>query len=256
MFNYFVTVHNSEKHLSKVLSSLVANSSGKIYVILDGCTDGSKVIAESFSVEIIETPNLRETLAINHALKHVPLADYNFILQDDVVLLDHCEGAIKKCFDLMPIGVLSMRHGADLKEDTLTNGQAVSERNVIQSEFQPYLPNVPLLPKGHIISRQIVYKSPICIQRHVIEELGMYDERFAPIAHDDTEYCIRALNEGYFNAVVALPMVQPLEWGGTRRHPQPRDYHQEHMDLLRKLYPMDIERMSKRPSSNETIKIC
>lgn len=244
MFNYIVTIHNSEAHLRYVLQGIknVKGPDSKVYCVLDGCTDGSEAIVDEFGYNKIFTPNVRETKAITTALQQVPKADYYFILQDDVVLQDdETEKNIEGWYNLFPnIGVLGMRHGCNLEDDWLTNGKHACEKDLICNEFQPDM-GIEKLKEGSLTGRDIVYKSPICLSREVVEKLGGYDPRFEPIAHDDTEYCIRARMAGYKNYVYALKLMQPIQWGGTRRftkqHEDNLKYHIEHMDLIRKLYP-------------------
>lgn len=241
-FAYIVTIHNSEQHLRYVLQGIqnVKSYDSEVYCVLDGCTDGSEAIVNDFNFKKIITPNVRETKAITTALSQIK-ADYYFILQDDVVLQDgDTEEKIKELFSKYKIGVLGMRHGCNLESDWLTNGKHASEKDLICNEFQPDM-GIPKLKEGEIVERQIVYKSPICLSREVVEKLGGYDPRFEPIAHDDTEYCIRAILAGYKNYVYALKLMQPIQWGGTRRFTKQHDdnlgYHIEHMNLIRKLYP-------------------
>jgi GT2 family glycosyltransferase len=249
MFNYIINIYNSEAHLSYVLQGIknVKSADSKVYCVIDGCTDRSEEIVDEFGFNKIHTPNVRETKAITTALEQVPKADYYLILQDDVILQDpDTEEHIKEVYRQIPnIGVLGFRHGANLEPDALTNGKHVSELDLIQNEFQPPLDRVPPLSEGNVIERQIVYKSPICISGEVVSKLGGYDSRFEPIAHDDTEYCIRAIQEGYRNYVCALKVMQPKQWGGSRRFSKAHDEinvkcHQEHMNLLRELYPTTI----------------
>jgi GT2 family glycosyltransferase len=241
-FAYIVTIHNSEQHLQYVLNGLKKVARGDVYCVLDGCTDRSEEIVDEYGFNKIITPNVRETKAITTALKEIP-KDYDlyFILQDDVVLQDpKTEDKISDLYSKYNIGVLGMRHGCNLEKDWATNGKHSSETDLICNEFQPDM-GVSKLPEGEIVERQIVYKSPICISKEVVDKLGGYDDRFEPIAHDDTEYCIRAILAGYTNYVYALKVMQPIQWGGTRRfsdahHAISMKYHVEHMDLIRKLY--------------------
>jgi GT2 family glycosyltransferase len=242
-FAYIVTIHNSEHHLAYVLQGIknVMGAESKVYCVLDGCTDGSESIVDDFGFNKIITPNVRETKAITTALNTIPKADYYFILQDDVVLQDpDTEKNIKDIYTIFHnIGVLGMRHGCNMEDDWLTNGKHASEKDLICNEFQPDM-GVPKLQEGLLVEREIVYKSPICLSGEVVEKLGGYDPRFEPIAHDDTEYCLRAIKEGYKNYVYALKLMQPIQWGGTRRHPEVHkdnlQMHVDHMNLLRKIY--------------------
>lgn len=264
MFNYIVTIHNSEQHLRYVLEGIqkVKGPGAQVWCVLDGCTDGSEAIVDEFAYIKIFTPDVRETKAISTALAAIPQLPgyFNLILQDDVILQDpDTEKHIREIYEKVPnMGVLGFRHGANFEPDVLTNGKHASELDLIQNEFQPPLPNVPLLREGYIIERQFVYKSPICISSEVVKKLGGYDSRFEPIAHDDTEYCIRAIQEGYKNYVCAMKLLQPPHWGGTRRfsktHEDNFKFHVEHMNLLRELYPSTLENLgTKQPASSQQI---
>jgi GT2 family glycosyltransferase len=266
MVNYIITIHNSDAHLDRVLTSVfnIKSPGSRVYAVLDGCTDSSKKIAESYAVNIIETNNVRETLAINAALKVVPQDGYNFILQDDVMLLDaETEKKINHMYGLYPkLGVVGFRHGCNFEKDALTNNKDSSETDLVQNAWQPNVnpnANIEMLKNGHITFRHVVYKSPICISSEVVEKLGGYDERFAPIAHDDTEYCIRAMKAGFKNAVVSLHVDQPMDWGGTRRFKNNlsnlSEMHRVHMNLIRELYPEDLHKYGAEEKNLSKTKI-
>ena len=243
-FAYIVTIYNSEQHLRYVLQGLQNTRSGDsdVFCVLDGCSDGSEAIVDDFGFKKIYTANVRETKAITTALEQIPREyDYYMILQDDVILQDgETEEKIKGLYSKYKIGVLGMRHGCNLEKDWLTNGKHSCETDLICNRFQPDM-GIPKLNDDEIVERQVVYKSPICLSKEVVEKLGGYDSRFEPIAHDDTEYCLRAIKEGYKNYVYALKVMQPVQWGGTRRftkqHEDNLQYHKDHMELIRKLYP-------------------
>jgi|ERR1039458_6899085 GT2 family glycosyltransferase len=254
MFNYFITIHNSEAHLNFVLDGLFKCSSDldRVWCILDGCTDGSKEIVKDYGLQYIELKDVRETRAITYALKNLPLSEYNVILQDDVVIQSSMfESDIRKAYEKFPdIGVLGMRHGANFGKDA-------EELSIVQNEFQPPVGKFENLKSGHITERQLVFKSPICLSKKVVETLGGYDDRFAPIGYDDYEYCIQAYKAGFKNYVYALDIDQPVEWGGTRRNPVSnyRQYEIDHLKLLKELYPKEIETLSTNHPSLEQIKI-
>lgn len=259
-FNYIVTVHNSARHIKYVYDALlnVKTSTSKVYVVIDGCTDESKQIAKDYSFNILETNDVRETLAINHALKNCPQDGYNIILQDDVIIRDkNIEEKIKTIYQQFPdLGVLGFRHGCNFEKDILYNNKPVSEVNLIMNKWQPHFANIEQMNDGYITFRHVVYKSPICVSSEVVNKLGGYDERFAPIAHDDTEYCIRAMKAGYKNAVVSIDIDQPISWGGTRRFSSKYiDLHREHMNLIRKIYPAELLEYSSKEANLTQIKL-
>lgn len=260
-FNYIVTIHNSADHLRPVLDAVkrVKGKDSKVRCILDGCTDQSLdiVIEEYPDFDYMIWDDVRETKAITLTLNQLlewntkipsmnALRDYQIILQDDVILKDpkleeHIEAIYKK---FAPVGVLGFRHGCNFCSDVMTKGKYASECDLIQSEHQAVF-RIPVLKSGFITERQVVYKSPICLSREVVEKLGGYDERFFPIAHDDTEYCLRAMKAGYKNYVAAVDVEQPMAWGGTRRNIKVNSdsdqLHIEHLNLLRTLYPKELE---------------
>ncbi len=262
MFNYIVNIHNSADHLHQILTGIkdVKSPESKVYCVLDGCTDNSEEIVDWFRYEKIFTPDVRETKAINTALSQIPQIGYNFILQDDVYLYDtRLEYHIKQIYEKLPnIGVLSFRHGSNFQKDALTNGKHAAETDLVVNEHQPDM-GIETINEGFITERQVVYKSPICISSEVVAKLGGYDPRFEPIAHDDTEYCIRAYKAGYKNYVCGMKLEQPIEWGGTRRFPEVHQdnlaMHTDHFNLIRQLYGKELEYLGNNHPSLEQIKI-
>ena len=261
-FAYIVTIHNSEQHLVHVLQGIknVKSETSEVFCCIDGCTDRSEEIVDSFGFNKIFTNNVRETATITNALKTIKGFDLYLITQDDVVLKDgDTEEHIKEVYSKIPnIGVLGFRHGANIEVDALINGKHASEEDLICNEFQPEM-NVEGLKEGYVTQRQIVYKSPICLSREIVQALGGYDERFEPIAHDDTEYCIRAMRLGFSNYVCALNLRQPVEWGGTRRfsktHEDNFEFHMKHFNLIRELYPKELVWLGKVKPLLDKIKI-
>ena len=49
----------------------------------------------------------------------------------------------------------------------------------------------------------------------------MLNEDLAPFAHDDTDYAIRCIENGYINGVYAVKFNSEVKWGGTRQKPHP-----------------------------------
>lgn len=259
MFNYIIIAHNAKQHLEEMLYSLFKckTKKNKVFIVLNGCTDNSKEIAEKFDLTIFETPDIKETLGINHALKNIEQVGFNIILQDDVFLIDESiEDKILTLYSKVKnVGVVGMSHGCNLKEDTLSSEDPTSETDLIKSEFRDLLPHIKPLEKDHFSFRQIVYKSPIVISSELYGKLGGYDERFAPIAHEDTEYCIRSIMAGYNNLLWAANLDHRVKYGATRKIPgydkYSLHYHKEHMNLLKRLYPKEIEFLSKNHPSLE-----
>ncbi len=268
MFNYIINIHNSEAHLEQVLDAVMKcrGMYSKIFCILDGCTDGSERIVSRYPMVKIITSDIRETLAINVALRHIKesgnVAKYNIILQDDVIIVDsNIEQRLLNLFQTYPkVGIVGLRHGANIADDCLSSGKPACEKDIVQNAMNSLVGDYPTLDEGEMTFRQIVYKSPICVTKECVDALdGGYDETFAPIHHDDTEFCIRARNKGFNIAVLGFKIYQPREWSGCIRFGSNMgklDYlQQEHMDLIRSMYREEIVDMIANPPANEIIKL-
>ena len=263
MINYIVTSHNSEGHIAMVLSALMQvrkSPTNPIYCVLDGCTDGTESVVRRYPVKIITTPDVYEMRCLNIAFREIPQPDdgLNFILQDDVVLTDpDTEMKIDWLYRLFPgLGIVGMRHGFNLPDDALTSGEQVPSCDKIENDHNIpgfRLPGYAQLANGCFTYRQMIYKSPIVIPCKVVNTLGGYDERFAPTAHDDTEFAMRACRAGFKNGIVAIDVCQPMDWRGSSSAPVDfTKLHIEHMNLIRELYPDLLRELGHaRPSTLE-----
>lgn len=232
-FNYIVTVHNKEKLIESVLTSLlvICNSNSKIYLVLDGCTDGSEAIIDSVCNKYSGAPiykiymnDVHEILSINSALTAVDNTGdgYNIILQDDVILGDfNFEEMVDRLYSTYAgkLGYVSFRLGANLSYDI--NHEIVNLVDFVESEFGHSMSGYKHLKSGCFVVRDVAIKSPVCIPFEVVREIGLLDVNLAPHSHDDTDYCIRALERGYTNGVFSVAYYSDLTWGGTRENPHP-----------------------------------
>lgn len=231
MFNYIITIHNKEKILEDVLNAIevTASNTSKIYPVLDGCTDKSEEIVEDFKkkssheVIVTKTPDLHELRSINAALEKITRG-YNFILQDDVILLE--KDIEKKIIDLYcehkKLGVLSFCRATDLRKNNLkekillkTLKNFASESNLIKAEHD-LCHGGEKIPYNKLKYAMCSIKSPICIPEHVFKKIGMLDDDFAPHTYDDHDYSIRALKAGFMNALYPIRFRSDIDWGGTR----------------------------------------
>ena len=236
VFNYIITIHNKEDLLQKVLTGVVkcCGPNSVVYPVLDGCTDASEAITDEIIRDNPNVPihklyenNVHEILSINAALKVADQSKpgYNIILQDDVILADETlEEQVQKLYGATngSLGYVSFRMGADLAADRLTRGNTFAFDNYVENAYGPGLiKNDPLLP-GQFAFRQIAIKSPVCIPTAVINRFGLLDEKLVPCCHDDVEYCLRMLGHGYQNGVYGLKLFSDVDWGTTRRKPDPK----------------------------------
>ena len=92
-----LTVHNKENTISNILEKLIKNTSNtttKLIIILDGCTDRTEKKIKNFftftktflDIEIIFTDDIWETKANNVGLRKVK-TEYATIVQDDMLIM-------------------------------------------------------------------------------------------------------------------------------------------------------------------------
>lgn len=234
-FNYIITIHNKQDLIEDVLLSvlLCCRKNSHVYAVLDGCTDNTESIIDSLIVKFKNVPitkvytnDLHELLTINAGLRAASHNGngFNIILQDDVVLADFLlEEKIERLYSQVQfnLGYLSLRLGANIDRSILDNDSHIPLTDYIESVYGHGLPEAtPLLP-DYFVKRDIPIKSPVCIPFHVINKVGILEEKLAPYAHDDTDYAIRCIEAGYENAVYALKFHSEVKWGGTRINPHP-----------------------------------
>jgi len=234
-FNYIITIHNKQDLIEDVLMSvlLCCRNNSHVFTVLDGCTDNTESIIDSLiekfkglPITKVYTNDVHELLTINAGLQAASHdgKGFNIILQDDVVLADfHLEEKIERIYSQtqLNLGYLSLRLGANLDKKILKNGSHIPLVDYIESVYGHGLPEAtPLLP-DHFVMRDVPIKSPVCIPFHVINKVGILEEKLAPYAHDDTDYAIRCIEAGYQNGVYALKFHSEVKWGGTRVNPHP-----------------------------------
>src|SRR4051812_23970551 len=98
-FNYIVTIHNKEDLIEKVVTGILicAGGNSHIYLVLDGCTDGTERVVDQLIEDTVglpitklRAPDVHEILSLNIALRQVPQSGegYNILVQDDVIIAD------------------------------------------------------------------------------------------------------------------------------------------------------------------------
>ena len=231
-FNYIVTIHNKEDLIERVIGGILlcAGENSHIYLVLDGCTDGTervvdRLMDESVGLPItkLTAPDVHEILSLNIALRRVPQDGdgYNILVQDDIILADRnfekqvC--SVNAHFGDR-IGVLSFRHGINVSCDPSL--QEVGDEDLIETSYGHGICARPLLP-GFAVERMICMRSPQCISFATIRRVGLLDEKYAPYTYDDYDYGLRCLKEGLANVVYSVKVRSRVEWGGMRRKPQP-----------------------------------
>lgn len=238
-FDYIITIHNKEDLIERVLFSLLAvmKNDSHIYAVLDGCTDKTEQIVDDFCNNYRNVPltkvyadDVHEIKSINAGLRALPKADEGFVicLQDDVLMADllfeEKVQALYKKFG-KKLGYVSFRLAANLI--SWKEVLAMKEVDLIENSYSSHGLDVIKAEDGEIAFRDAAIKSPVCIPRYLLNDIGLLDEDLAPYSWDDHEYSIRSLEAGYKNALFPIKFVSDLDWGGTRRkaHPTMGKYH-------------------------------
>lgn len=255
-FNYIVTVHDKEDLIARVVGGLLycAGNDSHVYLVLDGCTDGTERVVDSMirdcigvPITKIHAPDVHEIMSLNLALRQAPQdgEGYNILVQDDVILGDwnfeERVVAVNRHYGDR-IGVLSFRHGVNVVADM--EARDIREVDVIETAYGQGLCAEPLMP-GYAAERMVSLRSPECLSFETVRRIGLLNERFAPYMYDDHDYGLRCLRAGLVNVVYCVKTVSRVDWGGMRRKPQPgavrimdrnrRYIFEENSDFIRSL---------------------
>jgi glycosyltransferase involved in cell wall biosynthesis len=231
-FNYIVTIHNKEDLIERVITGILfcAGENSHVYLVLDGCTDGTEQIVDrlmddfaGLPITKLKAPDVHEILSLNIALRQTPRdgTGYNILVQDDVILADwNFEEKVVAVHEHFggKVGVLSFRHGINLAIDA--SAGSIAEHDLIESSYG-YGACAEPLPPGYAVERMVCLRSPQCISFATIREIGLLNEKYAPYTFDDHDYGLRCLKAGLTNVVYAMKVRSRVEWGGMRRKPQP-----------------------------------
>jgi glycosyltransferase involved in cell wall biosynthesis len=231
-FNYIVTIHNKEDLIQQVVMGILlcAGENSHIYLVLDGCTDGTERIVDQLIEDTVglpitklRAPDVHEILSLNIALRQVPQQGegYNILVQDDVIIADR--NFEKKVIAVNAhfggrIGVLSFRHGINLT--VAATVAQIEEVDLIESSYG-YGGSAATLAPGFAVERMVCLRSPQCVSFDTVRQIGLLDEKYAPYTYDDHDYGMRCLRGGRTNVVYSVKFRSRVEWGGMRRKPQP-----------------------------------
>ncbi len=257
---YIVTIHNKEDLMEKVLHGIYNSTKSSkththIVCVLDGCTDNSENIIDAYTptlpsnytVHKLYEDDVHELLSLNSAMRYIDSIETNgesiiFFLQDDVVLE---EESLSELIDHLyqqehKLGYVSFRCG--LSTDCDPSG-ILYEHTFLESEYghwkQLNLDHFTEVGDKQFGICEIVIKSPTCIKKRILDEVGHFDSKLAPFGHDDLDLCIRLNLAGYENAIFGAKFTSKLDWGGTREvKNQEKNYHKEYDQTIyrNKLY--------------------
>jgi glycosyltransferase involved in cell wall biosynthesis len=240
-FHYLITIHNKEALLPRVLEG-VARCAGRdsvVVPVLDGCTDNSSAIVESFArqsgLEVRPTvaPDVHEIRSINAGLAQCG-PGFCLILQDDVVLRDpNLESRLRELRERhhRRLGLVSLRMGGDLVTESLRTwcarlwrsrgrlrARTLEVTHLVGSCFDSHpVPKVRTLNAGDFAATTAVFKSPVALAPELRELEPRLDEALAPYGYDDLDLSVRSVQRNLINGVFALDYTSDVDWGGTRK---------------------------------------
>ncbi|MFZ2167334.1 MAG: glycosyltransferase [Minisyncoccia bacterium] len=202
-----LTVHDKEKHIVRLLGTLVSHTSSypkwDLHIVYDGCTDASREAAREtlskFPVPVYEyeTPDVWEVKANNYGLKRAH-GKYCIILQDDNFIYEH--GWLEKMLSWLEehpkVGILGGLAGVNFFHlDSDPQGQGAN-RSIFEVH-QRLDPAVDKKLSTYVFEADAVMRGPIILRKELLEKHGYLDEAYAPLYNDDMDYCFRMRSLGY-----------------------------------------------------------
>jgi len=238
-------VHNQELIIDRILYGIYKNSSEyvkELILILDGCTDNTKVLVENFlekhnknnrfNVKLFITPNIFEVKSCNIGFKN-STCPWIVNLQDDIEITEKdFDQRLMKPFEKFNnlLGVT----GRDAANVYLNSKDEIEFLDLTGRDAKfPFLKE-----RNKFYVRDIINRAPILFDHKKLQELNYLDEDFAPICQDDTDLFLRAYKQyGYLCGSYLIEYNSPLEWGGTRKSIEVSNFvhwsEQKNMQLLK-----------------------
>jgi glycosyltransferase involved in cell wall biosynthesis len=237
-FNYIVTIHNAEAVLPGVLQGIeeCAGAGARIILVLDGCRDGSEVIATRFARKsrretvLVYAPDVHEIKSLNLGLQKAQ-PGYCVLVQDDVILQEpRLEALVHQLCESFErrLGYISFRLAAEIRSTPFLTRARYSIRAGRWALR-------PMIEEDHLLAgrsdqsgfarvdhyqfypRMVGIKSPVCLTPELRACEPYLDEQFAPYCYDDVDLSLRALRAGLLNGLYSIPFRSDPAWSGTLR---------------------------------------
>jgi len=219
-----LTVHNKECSITKILKSIVktiSDSTVKLIIILDGCTDqtNKKVIRFlknnniKLEVKIIYTDDIWETKANNVGLREVN-TQFATLVQDDMLIKQkNWDKKLLDNFKKSNLFAVSGRAAHDFyfykKKLKIVNIFGREYPFTDQNIFGKIIAKLVIFFKLYWLynyldfysKRLVVNRGPLILDMNKAKELNFFDEKFAPFELDDVDLCCRAFKKfGLYSA--------------------------------------------------------
>ena len=225
-----LTVHNKCLLLKECLEKIKINTVGhyEIIVVLDGCSDSSESILDSFisdnkniAIKKLYAPNVFETKANNIAARNSN-GEYIAIIQDDMLINEKGwnERMLKpfSAFD----DVFSVTSRTSHNWIINPNSQHINLDQIPDGIWSDILFHIDHADRNNT-SREIFEirdssnRGPLMINHSDMEKMGYFDEIFSPQDMDDHDLHYRVKKElGKVTGLYWIDYISEDSWGGTR----------------------------------------
>ncbi|KKS77408.1 MAG: hypothetical protein UV51_C0007G0006 [Candidatus Woesebacteria bacterium GW2011_GWC1_42_9] len=265
-----LTIHNKGFLLPRVMDAIKKNTVGQfeIVFVLDGCTDDSMPLVEQFcrdnskiKTQILETPNVFETMANNVAAKKSN-GDVIVIIQDDVIIDEYGynKRMLKPIEAFSDVFMVTGRTAYNYVFNPETKHLGMVEN--LDNCWCDILKHEDMSEKGTGLSRDAfairnsINRGPLMIKLDVLESLNYLDATFSPLDQDDADLAHRAYKElGLLCGCYYINFISELAWGGTRpdgRNPAPWHFRAHHKNT-KILYERHKDMMLTKHNENRTL---
>ncbi|HEV7701328.1 MAG TPA: glycosyltransferase [Pyrinomonadaceae bacterium] len=210
-----VLAWNEAEYTFQCLRSLLRKvdlSEHEIIVINNGSTDQTEQMLEFFS-GLIRVVTNKENLGFvggNNSGAAVAKGKYLVFVNNDTIVLDGWLEALIDTFEDDP------RVGAAGSLFLYPDGRVQEAGSIVFSDGSAHHYGWGGSPKArkYLFAREVDYCSgaSLMIRRDLFEQLGGYDERFAPIYYEDTDLCFGVRSLGY--RVIYQPASKIIHFEG------------------------------------------
>lgn len=238
MFSIILTIHNKDFLLKNVLESIKNNTNGsyEINAVLDGCSDQSEQILDSFIKENFQikinkflTDDVFETKANNVGLKNSS-GEYCIIIQDDMIINEYNwnNRLLKPILNFSDIFAVTARNAHNWVYNINSQHQFLEEN--LDNCWCDILIATDIVGRENInretfAIRDSVNRGPLLIRHDILQKVNYLDESFAPQDMDDHDLCYRVYKEtGLKAGCYWLDIVSESSWGGTRKNGGPASW--------------------------------
>lgn len=240
MYSIILTIHNKQSLIRDVLESIKKYTIGsyELNIILDGCTDNSELITDSFikenenllKINKFYAPNVFETKANNIGLKN-SLGEYCIIVQDDMIINEHGwnERLLKPIKQFSDVFAVTSRTAHNWAFNSNTKHLMMKEN--LSDCWCDILNHVDHAGREHGLDRNTfavrdcVNRGPLLIVHKDLEKINYLDEAYSPQDMDDHDLCYRAYKQ--LNKIVGCYWIDYIShdsWGGTRVSGKPASW--------------------------------